>query len=188
MVWFAIMASDLAKRRYEVFLSSTFEDLRDIRDALIHETIAIGHFPQVMEHFTAETTSDQHFLRARISQADIFVILIGARYGSSVRKGRGTFTQLEYDTALTLNKPILAFVLNEEEFHASRSGLAEGHPERFHDAELRKFRERVLEHQDGHGRIAKFFSLRPENRDQLIEAYQRAIGNAAADVTPFSVH
>jgi hypothetical protein len=167
----------LEYRRYEVFISSTFEDLREIRQAVISETTRCGHLPTAMEHFTAETTSDRTFLTRRIEECDIFVILMGARYGSTARHGRLTFTKLEYETAVELGKPILAFMLNEDEYREARSALLEGDSERKHDRDLRRFRDRVRQHEDGNGRIVKFFSLLPNRRDELIEAYQRALEN-----------
>lgn len=131
-----------------------------------------------MEHFTAETTSDQAFLQRRIDECDIFVILIGACYGSTARRGHLTFTKLEYETAVQLGKPILAFMLNEDEYREARTALCEGNPERRHDRDLRRFRDLVRQHEDGNGRIVKYFSLLPDRRDEIIEAYQRALGNA----------
>jgi Domain of unknown function (DUF4062) len=165
-------------RRYEVFISSTSEDLREIRRAVISETTVCGHIPTAMEHFAAETTSDQAFLQRRIEECDIFVILIGARYGSTPLHGRLTFTRQEYDIAVRLGKPILAFMLNEDEYREARSALREGDPERKHDRDLRRFRDLVKQHEDGNGRIVKFFSLKPDRRDEIVEGYQRALGNA----------
>ena len=83
---------------------------------LIREAVACGFHPIVMEYFTAETTSDRRFLREAIASADIFIIVLGARYGSQVGAGSGTFTELEYETALGMNKPILPFCLMRRSF------------------------------------------------------------------------
>ena len=48
-----------SERKYEVFISSTSEDLRDLRDQLFQATIECGHIPSGMELFLGgERTSD----------------------------------------------------------------------------------------------------------------------------------
>src|SRR4051812_45924975 len=111
---------DWPERRYEVFVSSTCEDLKDLRKSLMQETATSGHLASGMEFF-ARGARDVDLIRERIRRADIFVILVGARYGSMVRNNSVHFIDLEYDIASDLGKPILAYVLEEGEFCSARS-------------------------------------------------------------------
>ena len=41
------------RKRYQVFISSTFEDLREERQAAVEAILKAGHIPAGMELFTA---------------------------------------------------------------------------------------------------------------------------------------
>ena len=102
---------DCYERRYEVFFSSTYEDLKDIRKSLMEETAKIGNLASGMEFFP-RGARDVDLIEARIRSADVFVLLVGARYGSKVKQQDAHFIDLEYDIAMRLNKPILVYLLN----------------------------------------------------------------------------
>ena len=167
---------DWPERRYEVFLSSTYEDLKDLRKALMNETTTCGHLASGMEFF-ARGARDVDLIRERIRRADIFVILVGARYGSVVRQNNAHFIDLEYDIASELGKPTLAYLLEEGEYNNARSALPEGDSERQFDVQLKQFRERVRQFSDGGGRIVGAFSLKGKHSEILAE-YDRDLSRA----------
>lgn len=158
------------QRKYEVFISSTSQDLGAVRDVLIQTTLRCGHFPSAMELFIAGGARDVEYIEDCIRKSDIFVILVGARYGSVVKDLGKTYTRLEYDLAIKHKKPVLAFLLNDKEYAEERGKLAEGDPERKHDDDLREFRELIKQHPGGFGRIVKFFGL--EAIDKLATTYE----------------
>ncbi|TEU18886.1 MAG: DUF4062 domain-containing protein [Anaerolineales bacterium] len=163
-------------RRYEIFISSTSKDLQKVRELLIQTTVQCGHFPSAMELFIAAGAKDLEHIEDCIRKADLFVILIGARYGTVVKDLGKTYTRLEYDLAIEHKKPILAFLLNDKEYAEERGKLAEGDPERKHDDDLREFRELVKQHPEGFGRIVKFFGL--EAIDKLAATYELELQDA----------
>ena len=159
------------QRKYEVFISSTSQDLGAVRDVLIQTTLRCGHFPSAMELFIAGGARDMEYIEDCIRKSDIFVILVGARYGSEVEGSGKTYTQLEYELAIKHEKPILAFLVNDNEYVKERGKLEEGDPERKHDDDLRNFREKVRQHPGGVGRvIVQFFGL--EATDKLAATYE----------------
>ncbi len=135
-----------------------------------------------MESFVAGPR-DVDFIRECIEAADIFVILIGARYGSMVKRVGGHFLDFEYAEALRLKKPILAYVLAEDEYQLARSSLKESDPDRKYDKELRKFRESVKTDADGYGRIVEYFSLKDDQRAQVKSNFTRALTLCASSLS-----
>jgi len=165
------------RRKYEVFISSTAEDLREVRDSLIGTTVQCGHFPSAMELFTSAGAKDIELIEDCIRRSDIYVILVGARYGSEVEGLEKSYTRVEYDLALKYKKPVLAFLMTDEEYHRERSELPDGDHERKHDDDLRDFRELVKQHPEGFGRIVQFFEL-DEGVSELSRKYQLALQDA----------
>lgn len=164
------------KKRHEVFISSTSQDLSEAREAISDATIFCGHFPSSMEQFTAGTERDVDIIKEAIASADIFVILVGSRFGSEVQGAEGKhFLEIEYEIAMDHNKPILAFLLNENEYTSNRSSIPLDDHEHNHETDLRKFRERVTKRPDGTGKIPGYFSL-SHGTAELVAAYIPALG------------
>lgn len=168
---------DSERRRYEIFISSTSEDLKEVRELLIRTTLRCGHFPSAMELFITGGARDMEHIEDCIRKSDIFVILVGARFGTEVEGSGRTYTQLEYELATRHKKPILAFLLNDDEYVKEREKLAEGDRERKHDDDLRNFRGKVKQHPEGVGRIiVQFFGLAAI--DKLATTYELELQEA----------
>ncbi len=162
-------------RRYDIFISSTHEDLKEERNKIIHIIIRYGHFPVVMENFPAGPKNIEA-IEEKIKQSDIFVILIGARYGSKIASNRTeTYVTYELNLAEKYEKPILPFLLDREEYLKKREEFKEQDPERAFDEELRALRDRVKKHPDGTGRGFKYFKTEsgstgdPEHIENIFE-------------------
>jgi len=100
----------MPRRRYEIFVSSTFEDLKEERRQIQEYIISQGHLPVGMELFNAGNEDQWHIIQRVIDQCDYYVLIIGGRYGST--KNGVSFTQREYRYAKKLKKPVIAFVLS----------------------------------------------------------------------------
>ncbi len=101
------------RKRYQVFISSTFEDLREERQAAVEAILKAGHIPAGMELFTAGDQSQMDVIRRWIDESDIFMLILGGRYGSIEPKSRKSYTELEYDHALSISKTLFAVVLTD---------------------------------------------------------------------------
>jgi hypothetical protein len=99
----------ITRQRYQVFISSTLSDLKDERRAVQDAILRLGHFPIGMELFPAASDSAWKVIEKVIGDSDYYVVIIGGRYGSVDREGV-SYTEREYDLAVSLNKPVLAFM------------------------------------------------------------------------------
>ncbi|HEX8394214.1 MAG TPA: DUF4062 domain-containing protein [Longimicrobium sp.] len=97
--------------KYQVFVSSTFEDLRTERDQIIKATLEMGHIPVGMEMFSAADEEQWKVIARTIDQSDYYVVIVAHRYGSLV--GKISYTEREYDYAIQQGVPVIGFVLDE---------------------------------------------------------------------------
>ncbi|MCL1809891.1 MAG: DUF4062 domain-containing protein [Clostridiales bacterium] len=101
------MNSTLIKR-HQVFLGSTYEDLRDERKAVLDTLLRADYIPVGMEMFGAAPATSWDVIEKTIDISDFYVLLIGFRYGSELN-GK-SFTELEYDYAVSKGIPVLTFI------------------------------------------------------------------------------
>lgn len=93
-------------KRYQVFVSSTFTDLKDERQAVLKAILELDHMPAGMELFPAADASAWQLIKDVIDASDYYVLIIGGRYGSLDEAGIG-YTEKEYDHALATRKPVI---------------------------------------------------------------------------------
>ncbi len=73
---------DFIKKRLQVFVSSTFSDLRDERQAAVEAILSVGHIPAGMELFAAGDESQMDVIKQWIDESDVYLLILGGRYGS----------------------------------------------------------------------------------------------------------
>lgn len=93
---------------YQVFVSSTFSDLENERKKVSDSLAKAGMIPAGMELFPATSLKQLEFIKKVIDRCDYYVVIVGARYGSL--DGDKSFTEKEYEYALSKNIPVLAFI------------------------------------------------------------------------------
>ena len=59
------------KRKLQVFISSTFADLREERQAAVEAILTAGHIPAGMELFTAGDESQMNVIKRWIDESDV---------------------------------------------------------------------------------------------------------------------
>jgi len=94
---------------YSVFVSSTFEDLREERGELHKALLKLKCFPIGMELFPSSDDETWEFIKRQIDQADYYIVVIAGRYGSVGPDGVG-YTEMEYDYARSIGKPTIGFI------------------------------------------------------------------------------
>lgn len=97
------------QRRHQVFISSTFSDLIDERAEIIQALLELDCFPAGMEMFPASTQGAWELIKGVIDDSDYYCLIVAGRYGSLDANGI-SFTEKEYDYAISVGKPLVAFL------------------------------------------------------------------------------
>jgi hypothetical protein len=122
-------------KKYQVFVSSTYEDLREERQQVMQALLALDCIPSAMELFSAADMTAWELIQTVIDECDYYVVIVAGKYGSLGPEGK-SFTQMEYEYAMKKGKPRLAFL------HGDSGKLlrekTEIDPEQ--DAKLKEFR------------------------------------------------
>lgn len=101
------------EKKYQVFVSSTYEDLKEERDQVIKAVLEMGHIPVGMEMFSAADEEQWKLIQRQILESDYYVVVVANKYGSLGSSGI-SYTEMEYDFAVENKIPTLGFVLNEQ--------------------------------------------------------------------------
>jgi len=96
-------------KRYQVFVSSTFEDLQEERKEVMQALLELDCIPAGMELFPASNDDQWSLIKKVIDDCDYYLLIIGGRYGSLNEKGI-SYTQMEFEYALEERKPIVSFL------------------------------------------------------------------------------
>jgi hypothetical protein len=101
-------------RRFQVFVSSTFLDLREARAEVMQALLELDCIPAGMELFPASNETQWTLIKRVIEDCDYYLVIIGGRYGS-VDEAGVSYTEREYDYAVERGLPALGFVHAEPE-------------------------------------------------------------------------
>lgn len=101
------------KKKLQIFISSTYKDLLDERQAAVEAILASNNIPAGMELFKAGNDSQWETIKKWINDSDIYMLILGGRYGSIEPESKKSYTQLEYEYAISRNIPVFATILSE---------------------------------------------------------------------------
>lgn len=96
-----------------MFVSSTYLDLRDERQSVIQALLIAGCIPAGMELFPAGNDEKWRLIQRVINECDYYVLVIGGKYGSLDPTTELSYTEMEFDYAESIGKPIMAFLHGE---------------------------------------------------------------------------
>ena len=96
----------MTDKRYQVFISSTYEDLKEERRAVQDTLINMGDFPVQMESFPASDEEQLDYIRPLIEACDYYILIIGGRYGSLTDDGK-SYTEKEFQHAVEKGVPVI---------------------------------------------------------------------------------
>lgn len=140
-------------KRYQVFISSTYSDLKEERSKVMQTIMSLDCIPAGMELFPAIDAEQFEFIKKIIDDCDYYVLIIGGRYGSISDDGI-SYTEKEYNYAISKNIHVLAFL--HEDIKKLTFEKSESNPENRNKLEV--FREKV-----SNGRLVQFWN----NADEL---------------------
>ena len=97
------------------FLSSTGADLRAYREAAFLAIQKLDGWKCIrMEDFGARDWDVDSFCRARAKECDLFVGIIGHRFGDGPQGTKESYTQREYRAARAAKKPVLLYLAPDD--------------------------------------------------------------------------
>lgn len=177
-------------KKFQIFVSSTYSDLKEERQAAVEAILSSGHIPAGMELFSAGDESQMTVIKRWIDESDIYLLILGGRYGSIETKSGKSFTQLEYEYALTQKKPLFSVVISESALDEKtrtmgRSAFEDKNPQLLND-----FKSLVLSN------LVKFWDDKKDIKIAIHEtisdfAYRKDLigwvrGNNTVDIVPMA--
>ena len=150
--------------KYQIFVSSTYDDLKDERNEVIKACLNMGHIPVGMEMFNAADEEQWAVITRTIDQCDYYVVIVAHRYGSTTPEGI-SFTEKEYDYAIEQGVPVLGFIIAEE---APWPNTKKDEQQDVLE-NLKRFKGKVRQ------KMVRFWHNSPELRSQFVESLGTSI-------------
>jgi tetratricopeptide (TPR) repeat protein len=153
----------------KIFLSSTWTDLAEHRRRVISalDRLRLQGCPIEwlgMEAFSAANETPAAFCRKYVTQADLYVGILGMRYGSLDAASGLSMTELEYRTALDSSKPCLFFLIDEQNALIHPADMEHDFTGR---KRLTELKEEVLR-----DRVVAFFTTPEDLEGKIVTALQ----------------
>lgn len=135
-------------KRYQVFVSSTYTDLKEERQLVTQTLMKMDCIPAGMELFPASDEDQFEFIKRVIDDCDYYLLIIGGRYGSITSEGI-SYTEKEYDYAVQKGLKVVALL------HENPEDIPSGKSESIPEAreKLTAFRNKVRK-----GRLVDFWT------------------------------
>lgn len=158
-------------RKLQVFVSSTYSDLLEERQAAVQAILKAGHIPAGMELFAAGDKSQLETIYDWIDECDVYMLILGGRYGSVDPQSGRSYTELEYDYARSKGKPFFSVVINESALEKKVKDRGTVVIEMDNPSLLKMFRQKVLQS------VSSFFD---DIKDVKLTVYE-SLGTLNAD-------
>ena len=100
------------EKKYQIFISSTYDDLKNERQQAIKAILEMGHIPVGMEMFSAGDESQWQLIKRQIMDCDYYIVIVAHRYGSM--DGDISYTEKEFNFAVQNSIPVIGFILNDK--------------------------------------------------------------------------
>ncbi len=100
-------------KKYQVFISSTYSDLKEERAEVTKTILELDCIPSGMEAFCSESEEQFEIIKRIIDLCDYYILIIANRYGSINKKENKSYTELEYEYACLNGIPVLAFIADD---------------------------------------------------------------------------
>lgn len=158
------------ERKYQVFISSTYEDLKTERQVAISCLLDMNCIPVGMEQFPASSLSQWEYIKKMIDMSDYYLLIVAGKYGSIDPEENISYTEKEYRYAIHKKMPILAFLhKNIDSLPAIKVGATDEERER-----VKNFHNTVKEA----GRLVDFYSNEDELKYKIAMAMPKIINDA----------
>ena len=102
--------------KYQVFVSSTYNDLKDERFAVINCLLDNNCIPVGMEQFHAVPMKQWDYITKMLDNSDYCVLILAGKYGSIEESSGIGYTEKEFDYAIANNIPVIRLLYKDLEF------------------------------------------------------------------------
>ena len=137
-------------KKYQVFVSSTYEDLKTERQAAISCLLDMDCIPVGMEQFPASSLSQWEYIKKMVDMSDYYLLIVAGKYGSIDPEENISYTEKEYRYAVNKGMPVLAFLhQNVDQLPSGKVGATDEERDR-----VKKFHNDVK----NAGRLLDFYS------------------------------
>lgn len=102
-----------SKKRIDVFVSSTSEDLVAYREAVRDVILAFKLSPEMMELFSAINENAVKVCLDKVSQCEVYIGIFAHRYGFCPKGSEISITEMEFNKASELQIPRFCFLVDE---------------------------------------------------------------------------
>lgn len=152
----ALMTDDYSKYswsgkvKFQIFISSAFSE-KKFRDLAYLTILKIGHFPIAMERDTSSTNYIESAINKSLDDSQIVIFILGSKYGEADPNDDDSksYTEKEYDYAISSGKMVLVFLQDEKEINKERLNLRQSDNEYLNNHKLRSFHRKIK----GHNRL-----------------------------------
>ena len=101
------------QKKYQVFISSTYTDLKKERAKVQEILLMADCIPAGMEAFVASNAQQFEVIKKVIDLCDYYVLIIGGRYGTINKETDLSYTEMEYNYAVSKGIPVLVFAIDD---------------------------------------------------------------------------
>ena len=100
-------------KKFQVFISSTYTDLKEIRAFTYMSILELGHIPVGLDIIGVQKDyTTEKYIAKYIDACEFVILIIGERYGS-ISKEDKSYVEEEYIYSISKNKPILCFLKSD---------------------------------------------------------------------------
>jgi DNA-binding MarR family transcriptional regulator len=109
----------------------------------VEAVLTSGHIPAGMELFAAGDETQMKVIKRWIDESDVYMLILGGRYGSIEQETQKSYIQLEYEYAVEKGKPLFAVVIDENCLERKVRKYGTSVIEKEYPVKLKQFRELV---------------------------------------------
>lgn len=118
--------------------------MKEERQAAVSTILEAGHIPAGMELFSATDQTQKEVIKKWIDESDVYMLILGGRYGSMDPESGTSYTEWEYNYATEAKKPLFAVVINNDALDVKISKGGRSMIEQVNPQLLTEFRSTVL--------------------------------------------
>lgn len=168
----------MMEKRYQVFVSSTYNDLKEERQEVIAALIKRNCFPVAMEYFPAMNRKSIDYIKEVIQKCDFYILIVAGRYGSSKDESGKSLTEIEFDYAQELGIPTNIYLYNGQALPADKIEDTDAGK-----AQLKAFIDTLKATEYGYATWSNKDNLASEVKDGIeeLKRSEKAVGWVRAD-------